>query len=461
MWLLLASLIFYAWGEPLFVLMMIFSVIINYIFGLVVNRIRKNQKQAYRVITFCVIFNIGILFFYKYLGFVVDNINSLVGFTLFSYDPPPLPLGISFFTFQALSYVIDVYRQTAKVEKNPFHVGLYIAFFPALVAGPIVRFSDFSDQIRDRVMTMDMFAKGCARFTIGIGKKIILANSLAAVADHVFSLSSAGNHVVMVPAMLAWVGLIAYTLQIYFDFSSYSDMAIGLANMFGFELKENFNYPYTATTATEFWRRWHISLSTWFREYVYFPLGGSKPELKYGPTLSGKSRGFLVIRNLFVVWLLTGIWHGAEWTFIFWGLWYFVVLLFERTTGLEKMKLPKIIKHFYLLLVVSIGWLFFRSTNLHDAMVYLANLLALNDNGIGISYLSLFFIRENWLFFLLGFIFSIPLSRNLGQMIANNQIGYWRTIFNLAYPVALTLLYIICISYLTKGNYQAFIYFKF
>jgi alginate O-acetyltransferase complex protein AlgI len=309
-------------------------------------------------------------------------------------------------------------------------------------------------------MTWDMFSSGCARFTIGVGKKILLANTLAAVADRVFNLSAAGNHVVAVPAMLAWLGLIAYTLQIYFDFSSYSDMAIGLARMFGFHLKENFNYPYIAATATEFWQRWHISLSTWFREYVYIPLGGSRLETRYGPSLSGKSRNFLIIRNHFAVWLLTGVWHGAEWTFIIWGLWYFMFLIFERATGLEKMSLPRPVKHLYLLLVVSIGWVFFRTASLHDSMAYLANLLGLNNNGF-FSDFAVVLIKENWLFFALGCLFSTPIAQNLGRMLRENRVGPWRAAFCLIYPAMLTALYLVCLAYLAKGHYQPFIYFRF
>jgi alginate O-acetyltransferase complex protein AlgI len=460
LWLILASLLFYAWGEPLFVLVMMGSIFINYLFGLGVDWARDNKKRSYWIIAGCVVFNVSVLFVFKYLAFFINNINALLGFTLFNFQSPPLPLGISFFTFQAMSYVIDVYRHQARLEKNPLNVGLFIAFFPALVAGPIVRFKDFADQIQKRVMTWDLFASGCARFTIGVGKKLILANALAVMADRIFALSEIGNQMAMVPAMLAWLGLIAYTLQIYYDFSSYSDMALGLAMMFGFKLRENFDYPYVSKSATEFWRRWHISMSSWFREYLYFPLGGSRPEIKYGPTLSEMSRNLVILRNLFVVWLITGLWHGAEWTFILWGLWYFVFLVFERTIGLEKTKIPSLIKRIYLLLVVSIGWLFFRATNFHEAMVYLGNLLGLNDNGF-YSDLAVYLIKENWLFLILGIIFCAPVARDLGRMVEENRVGVWRYAFSLAYPVLLVALYLICLAYLVKGNYQPFIYFNF
>jgi len=459
-WLLIASLLFYAWGEPLFVLVMLLSIIANYGFGIWVDKWRESKETAYNIISLAVVFNIGILFVYKYLGFVVDNINYLVGFKLFSFSSPPLPLGISFFTFQALSYVIDVYRQTARVERNPFYVGLYIAFFPALVAGPIVRFADIAEQLRERALNWDMFSSGCARFTIGVAKKVLIANTLAMIADRIFNLSAAGNHVMVVPSMLAWLGLICYTLQIYFDFSSYSDMAIGLGRMFGFSLKENFDYPYISKSATEFWRRWHISLSSWFREYVYIPLGGSRPKTAGGNDLEPGRRNFIIIRNLFVVWLLTGIWHGADWTFIIWGMWYFVVLLFERVTRLTQRNIPVVVSHLYLLFVVAIGWMFFRSANFHDSLIYLANLFSLNNNGF-YSDLAWVFIKENWVIIMLAFLFSTPFARNLGQKLNDDMLGRWGALFSAMYPALLTAIYLISVTYLVKGNYKPFIYFNF
>ena len=458
-WLLLASLLFYAWGEPLFVLVMLGSITMNHIFGVMVDRWRLNKSRARMIICLTVIFNIGILFVYKYLGFVIENINLLIGRDLLHFQNPGLPLGISFFTFQALSYVIDVYRQRAKVEKNPFYVGLYIAFFPALVAGPIVRFADIADQLRNRRMSWDLFSSGCARFTLGVGKKIIIANSLAAVADRVFNLSASGNHVVMVPAMLAWLGLLAYTMQIYFDFSSYSDMAIGLGRMFGFSLKENFNYPYISLSVTEFWRRWHISLSSWFREYVYIPLGGSRPRVESGIGQPAR-RNLKVVRNLFVVWLLTGIWHGADWSFIIWGMWYFIFILFERVTKLTERNIPAVVSHIYLLMVVIIGWVFFRSASMHDAFVYLSNLFNFNHNGF-YSELAMVFIKENWLYLSLGVLLSAPLDREFGRMLQAGTMGRWGRAFNMVYPLFLTTVYVISVTYLVKGNYKPFIYFNF
>ncbi len=459
-WLLLVSLVFYAWGEPLFVLFMILSIFANTLFGWMVDRRHKAARSARWVVAIAVIFNIGVLFVVKYLGFALDNINAVLGFDFFEFEGFVLPLGISFFTFQALSYVLDVYRGDAEVEKNPFYVGLYIALFPQLVAGPIVRFADIAAQLRGRVVTWDSFSAGCSRFVIGLGKKTLIANAMGAIADRVFDLSAAGSQVVFVPSMLAWVGLFAYTMQIYFDFSAYSDMAIGLGRLFGFEFKENFNYPYISTSVTEFWRRWHISLSTWFREYLYFPLGGSRPETIYGKRIGAGRRSALIIRNLFVVWLATGVWHGADWTFIIWGMWYFVFILFERVTKFTSRDIPKVVGHTYLILVAMIGWMFFRAGNAREAMVYLSNLLGINDNGF-YSPLAMAILREYWLFFVLTIVFSTPFARNLGGMLERGGLGPWRPIFCAAYPFLLLFVYGISVVYLAKGTYAPFIYFNF
>ena len=459
LWLLIVSLLFYAWGEPLFVLVMILSIILNWLFGFLVDRWRDRAGLAKKVIWASVIFNIGILFIYKYLDFVIVNLGALVGFEVMSRFNFPLPVGISFFTFQAMSYVIDVYRKDAQMEPNPFYVGLYITLFPQLVAGPIVRYLDVAIQMRERKLNWDMFASGCCRFVIGVGKKILIANALGAVSDRVFDLSASGNHVVIVPAMLSWLGLIAYTLQIYYDFSSYSDMALGLGKMFGFTFKENFNYPYISKSVTEFWRRWHISLSTWFREYIYIPLGGSRAPGAASGTRAGTKNLYLV-RNLFVVWLATGVWHGANWTFICWGMWYFVLILFERVTKFNSQRFPAWLCHAYLMFVVMIGWMFFRATSMHNAFGYLANLFGLNNNGF-FSDFAWLLIRENAVFFFCGIVFSTPVARNLGEMLKNDAAGPWGRIFGTVYPFMLAALLLTSVVYLTKGSYAPFIYFNF
>ena len=350
--LLLASLFFYAWGEPTFVLVMIMSIICNYYFGLQVDKYKNNTKKAKSIIVIMLIFNLTIMFIFKYLMFTLTNIKYLTGLN-FNIPNIALQIGISFFTFQAISYVIDVYRGNGKVQKNPLNVGLYISFFPQLIAGPIIRYETIAEQIENRHENFEDFSKGTCRFIIGLGKKMLLANTLALVADYAFSVKSGELSVVM-----AWLGALAYTFQIFFDFSGYSDMAIGLGLMFGFKFLENFNYPYISKSISEFWRRWHISLGTWFRDYVYFPLGGSR--------VSSKKR---LVFNLFVVWSLTGLWHGANWTFIVWGLMYFVLITLEKLTKFDR-KLGWF-GHVYTMLFVILGWVLFRADNISYGIGYI------------------------------------------------------------------------------------------
>jgi D-alanyl-lipoteichoic acid acyltransferase DltB (MBOAT superfamily) len=319
--LLFASLFFYAWGEPYFVLVMLLSITANYSFALLVYKVKdRNEFYAKVFVFFMLVFNLCIFFVFKYLGFFITTINSIFHVEL--YVPQiRLPIGISFFTFQAMSYVFDVYRNKTEIQKNLLYVGLYISLFPQLVAGPIVRYQTVANQILHRNESIDDFSKGVVRFARGFCKKMLLSNTLAVIADKAFSITEFSE----MSMSFAWLGILAYTLQIYYDFSGYSDMAIGLGRMFGFHFEENFNFPYTAKSVTDFWRRWHISLGLWFRDYVYFPLGGSR-------NLPVKR----VVFNLFVVWLLTGLWHGANWTFIIWGLYWYLLLV------IEKFILPKI-----------------------------------------------------------------------------------------------------------------------
>lgn len=386
--LLLASLVFYAWGEPKYVFLMIGSILLNSGMGWLVQRWKGKKQKAALAVT--IVLNVAVLFVFKYLGFVLKNF----GITDTPVSNLPLPIGISFFTFQALSYVVDVYWGRTKAE-NPFYVGLYISFFPQLIAGPIIQYNTVSDQIRNRKSSFDKIAIGLSRFTVGLGKKVLLSNCFAAIADNVFQWSAIGTDKVPVPAMLAWLGSIAYTLQIYFDFSAYSDMAIGLALCFGFKFGENFNYPYIAESVSDFWKRWHISLTDWFREYVYFPLGGSRVN----------NQDYMV-RNMFLVWLLTGIWHGANWTFIFWGLYYFVFQLAERFFEYPKKMKSSFLKHFYTLMVVNVGWVVFRADDLYQAGRFFLNMMGLNSNGF-YSDTAVMLIRENWVFLLAGIIFSL------------------------------------------------------
>lgn len=433
--LLLASLVFYAWGEVAFVFVMIASIIANYFFGLFVSKAKNSSTKRLSLIL-SIIFNLSILFVFKYLAFSLTNINALFG-TGITVPDIALPIGISFFTFQAMSYVIDVYRGE-EVQKNILNVGLYISFFPQLIAGPIVRYQTVALQIQNRKESFDDFSDGVCRFIIGMGKKVLLANSLAVVADAAFN----GN-ISDTSASFAWLGAIAYTMQIFFDFSGYSDMAIGLGRMFGFRFLENFNYPYISTSITEFWRRWHISLGTWFRDYVYFPLGGSR--------VKSKSR---LILNLFIVWLLTGIWHGANWTFIVWGLMYFVLLVIEKLTGLHKVEKFKILRWVYTLLFVVLGWVIFRADTLNDAFTYLG--VMFGSNGILIDNFAIFYCKENIVYFLAGLICCTPVISYVYRKTINKN-----KLMPVFAGIALVVIATLSIIYNIKGTYNPFIYFNF
>jgi alginate O-acetyltransferase complex protein AlgI len=448
-WLLVTSLFFYAWGEPILVLLMIASIMVNWALGLAVDKVREDKFKVKLIVILTCVLNLGALFIFKYLGFVIRNINMVAGTRLIDFAGFALPLGISFYTFQSMSYVIDVLRKDAKVEKNPFYVGLYVAFFPQLVAGPIVRYTDIAEQIRHRKFEAGVFFEGCCQFISGMGKKVLLSNAMAIVADRIFNLSVLGHHVVNIPASLAWVGLVAYTLQIFFDFSGYSEMAIGLGRMFGFEFLENFNYPYISQSVGEFWRRWHISLSTWFKEYVYIPLGGSR--------VSNSDR---MVFNTFVVWFLTGVWHGAEWTFIIWGLWNLIFLLMERLIKWDERRIPRVLRHVYLMLVVMLGWLFFRTIDFYQAAQYMLNLFGMNNNGFK-SDMALMFIREYWVFFVFAILFSTPAAKNFGKLMKGELMGIWGDIYSFLMPLGYIMVFMICITFLAKGNYNPFIYFNF
>ncbi len=443
--LLLASLIFYAWGEPKFVIVMITSIIVNYIFGLVVDRYREDRRKAKACLIVSIIVNLGLLFVFKYLNFAISVIDSIFG-EIFPQTNIPLPIGISFFTFQAMSYVVDVYRREVDVQKNPFYVGMYIAFFPQLIAGPIVRYSTIEKQIKKRQVTLDGFSYGVKRFLMGFCKKVLLANTLAVVADEAFGITQVGE----LSVAFAWLGAICYTFQIFFDFSGYSDMAIGLGHMFGFKFLENFNYPYISQSVSEFWRRWHISLGTWFRDYVYIPLGGSR--------VSRKSR---LVFNLFVVWILTGAWHGASWNFILWGLLYFVLLTFEKLSGYpEKFKSrgAKIVYRIFTLFCVVIGWVLFRTEGLENALNYGASMFGLAGNA-AIDDLTLRYFGENWVYLLVALLCSTPLFKYLKERAQKKPL-LDHTANGLSVTVYLGL-FLFAVSFLVMGAHNPFIYFNF
>ena len=398
--LLFMSLLFYAWGEPKYVFLMIGSILFNYGMGLLIAASKKKQRVKKTLLYVSMLGNLSTLFIFKYLGFVIRNINGAMeaGHQI-TVPNIMLPIGISFFTFQAMSYVIDVYRGTVEVQKNPFYLGLYVSFFPQLVAGPIVRYSSIADQIKNRKESWSKISVGSCRFIVGLSKKILISNNMAIVTDRIFAMQAEGG----IPAMLAWLGAIAYTMQIYYDFSGYSDMAIGLGLIFGFKFEENFNYPYTSKSISEFWRRWHISLGTWFRDYVYFPMGGSR--------VKNKDK---MVRNLMVVWLLTGVWHGAEWTFIFWGAFNFIFIFMEKLLSFEQLRIKSVYKSIYCMFFVILGWVLFRSSDIIQAGSYVANMFGFGPTEFGGAY-TFMFIKEYFVFFIAAIVFSMPIARKTNQ----------------------------------------------
>lgn len=372
LFLLIASLVFYAWGEPKYVFLMIFSILVNYIFGRLMDKNRGRQKRMKLLLVLSVVIDLGLLSVFKYTDFIITNVNAIFG-SSFDLLKIALPIGISFYTFQAMSYTIDVYRDDVRVQKNLIDFGMYITMFPQLIAGPIVRYADVQDQLAERSVTTADFSEGVMRFVVGLGKKVLLANQMGAVWSEIYALG--GD----VSALMAWTGAIAYTFQIYFDFSGYSDMAIGLGRMFGFKFPENFRYPYQSVSITDFWRRWHITLSTWFKEYLYIPLGGNR---------YGLARQAL---NLLIVWSLTGFWHGAGWNFVMWGLYYFVILFIEKLFLLKALdKLPKLFRHVYALLLIVIGWVIFASDDVGVLLPYLGSMFGANGAVGGMDVYTLF-----------------------------------------------------------------------
>lgn len=439
LFLTLASLFFYAWGEPRFVLVMLLSITANWLLGLLVGRsLQQERPQAARRWVVCaVVFNLSLLFVFKYLVFALTNLSRLFSLEL-TIPSIALPIGISFFTFQALSYVLDVYRGEGEMQRSLIHVGLYVSLFPQLIAGPIVRYQTVSDEIAHRKENAEDFFDGFARFVVGLSKKVLLSNSLSVFADHAFA------HTGEIGAAYAWLGAVCYTLQIYFDFSGYSDMAIGLGRMFGFHFLENFNYPYTARSVTEFWRRWHISLGTWFQDYVYIPLGGSR--------VSRPRHLF----NLFAVWLLTGIWHGANWTYVVWGLLYFALLVGEKFTGLDRLqcgRLGNAARRAGTLLPVALGMVIFRSDSLAHAGQYLGAMLGSGGWMDGRFPQDL---RTALVPLLAGVLCSMPVGPWLKK-----HLPVERAVPQLLYYAGLFVLLVLSVASLESSSHNPFIYFNF
>lgn len=435
--LLIASFIFYAWGGLLYFPLLIFSIVLNYILGLKIDKYKEDSTKKKRVLVISIILNILFLGVFKYTNFIIDNLN--IAFRTSIFIPKiPLPIGISFYTFQAMSYVIDVYRNDGKVQKNIFNLALYISMFPQLVAGPIVRYQTVADQISCRQHSYEKFNDGINRFIIGLFKKIIISNSMGELSTIIYAMSDTTMSLVT-----AWLGAIAYMLQIYFDFSGYSDMAIGLGKVFGFDFLENFNYPYISKSVAEFWRRWHISLGSWFRDYIYIPLGGNRVS------------SLKVYRNLFVVWLVTGIWHGASWNFIIWGLYFGVFIMLERLC-LQKILncVPSFIQHLYLLVIVLIGWVLFSQPDLSSTINYLKIMFGLTEAPVINGY-TVFYLKEYSVTLLISCIASTPVVKVLGEKLEHNKL------IIMGKPIIIFLLFCIVSIYLVNSTFNPFIYFNF
>lgn len=431
--LFIASIIFYAYGEKRRVVLLAISIVGNYLIGMAISDSKDKAKAGLAKLFLLagVLMNVGMLYIFKYVDFTITNVNKA-----FSLDIPlthiALPIGISFFTFQALSYVIDVYRGKVLVQKNVLYLGLYISLFPQLVAGPIVRYEDVEHDIHFRKETIHGFATGIERFIIGLAKKVLLADSFVYFADKAFRAVEVSH----ISVLCGWFGIMAYALELYFDFSGYSDMAIGLGRMFGFNFNENFNYPYVARSLSDFWKRWHISLSLWFRDYVYIPLGGNR--------CSAFRRFF----NVLAVWMLTGIWHGASWTYLFWAIAIYAGIMLEGLVGIgKKWQLPPVLGSIYVMFVFCIGLVFFRAEYMGQALRYLKAMFAIGASSF-VDATTLFYIKDNWLILVLGVLFVTP----VGKLI--KKCGY-------LYDALVLCLFMICIIYIVRGGYSPFIYFNF
>ncbi|MCR4717402.1 MAG: MBOAT family protein [Lachnospiraceae bacterium] len=443
-WLFFMSLIFYAWGEPIYVFLMIGSTIVAYVAGLFIGKYKElgDIKKARLSLGIAIFIHVGALVIFKYTDFILANINSVFK-TSIKLPELALPIGISFYTFQILSYLIDAYWGKVAVQKNWLKLATYVALFPQLIAGPIVRYETVENELSLRVESVDLFAEGAKRFVIGLGKKVLIANTVGELYTRVHALNADNQSVV-----LLWLASIAFTFQIYYDFSGYSDMAIGLGKMFGFNFLENFNYPYISDSITEFWRRWHISLSSWFKDYIYIPLGGNRVG------------AFKQYRNIFIVWLLTGIWHGAAWTFVTWGLYFCVLLIIEKVFLLNLLKkLPKFVRMVYAMFLVVISWTVFAANDMAEFFVTLKGMFGFGDiaffNGrtaeaIG-SYLLLFIIAA---------IGATPLPKKLYDKYIVS-VEDKNVIFKIVQICFITLVFVISIAYLVSASFNPFLYFRF
>lgn len=434
--LFVANLVFYGWGEPVYILLMLFSITVNYVNGLLIGIYRDNPQKAKLILVVNVVINLALLGFFKYYDLIAETL-SLLPFISIAPLGLGLPIGISFYTFQTMSYPIDVYRGDAEVQKNYISFGTFVALFPQLIAGPIVRYKDISDQLDYRSNSTAQFASGVQRFTVGLAKKVLIANNVGVLWDTYAPVGAPELTVVG-----AWLGIAAFTLQIYFDFSGYSDMAIGLGRMLGFEFKENFNYPYVSRSVTEFWRRWHISLGTWFRDYVYIPLGGNRRGLR---------RQLL---NILIVWALTGIWHGANWTFLLWGLYYALFLILEKAFLLKAMdNWPPVLRHIYTIVIVMAGWVIFQLDTLGEVGAYLGAMFGFGRGGF-IAGTDLYYLGSYAVTLVIAVFFCTPAGKLLFAKLPEK-------VRSVAAPALIILVLIICTAYLVDSTYNPFLYFRF
>jgi len=439
--LLIFSLVFFAWGSPSYVLLMVLLIIFNYFSGLQIQAQKEaeNEKWAKFALISAVVGNLLLLGFFKYWGFLLQNVNALLGTSL-AAPQMAMPLGVSFFTFSILSYLYDVYRDKAPAAENILDFSLFVTFFPKLVSGPIVQYADFEKQVRDRTCNAVKFGSGCRLFLIGLSKKVLLSNIIGTTFYAVTALPENG-----ISLVTAWLGTVSYALMLYFDFSGYSDMAIGLAGMFGFSFNKNFDYPYMSASITEFWRRWHISLGAWFRDYIYIPLGGSRVAT------------VKIIRNLLIVWLLTGVWHGASWNYIFWGLYYGGLLLLEKFVFQPLLeKIPAFIRTVFTLLLVLIGWVFFFSPSLSSAFMWLARMLGIGTTGV-LDATAKYYLGSSWLILVIGAFSAFPLGAKLGNRLlkGKSKLPVYLSV------VWFAVLLVLCIAGMMSSTYSSFLYFQF
>jgi alginate O-acetyltransferase complex protein AlgI len=442
--LFVASLIFYGWGEPVYITIMLFSTVLDYCCGWAAghfNSIGKNGRARIAVAV-SVVINLALLMTFKYTDFIVGNLNQVFGLAI-PLAHLPLPIGISFYTFQTMSYTLDVYRGEAPVQKNIVSFGAYVTLFPQLIAGPIVRYQTIAEEMQNRTVNAAEIASGTRRFVIGLAKKVLLANNIGLIWSQVKGLDPAH-----IPALTAWLGIIAFAFQIYFDFSAYSDMAIGMGRIFGFHFLENFNYPYMADSITDFWRRWHISCGTWFREYVYIPLGGNRRGLA------------MQLRNIMIVWMLTGIWHGASWNFLLWGLYFGIFLTLEKFVFKSLLdRLQLVWRRFYTLLVVVISWVLFEFTALPHGLAFLRSMFGFSQAGL-FDNQSLYLMYTNLALFAVAIVGSTNLPRRLCQKWLA-MAGGWRRLAGVMEPVAMTVLVLLSTAFLVDSSYNPFLYFRF